>query len=29
MWDLIFYKKKNLFDLKKLDLSMFTLFSEL
>ena len=29
MWDLIFERKKSLFDLKKLDSNMFSLFSEL
>jgi hypothetical protein len=29
MWDLVFERKKNLYDLKKLDANMFALFSEL
>lgn len=29
MWDLVFDRKKNIYDLKKLDASMFALFSEL
>lgn len=28
-WDLVFERKKNLYDLKKLDSNMFALFSEL
>lgn len=29
MWDVILHKKKNLFDLKKLDSNLFDIFSEL
>jgi hypothetical protein len=29
MWDVILHKKKNLFDLKKLDSNLFDIFAEL